>query len=118
ADGVQLAAGDLAPADARRVLPHGWLGRSVHSEEEGRIAVGEGADFLLAGTIFESTSHPGGPASGPALVERLARLGRPVIAIGGLTPALAPAVRDAGAWGAAAISALWDAADPYARALE
>src|SRR5690606_19631387 len=59
ADGVQLAAGDLAPADARRVLPHGWLGRSVHSEEEGRIAVGEGADFLLAGTIFESASHPG-----------------------------------------------------------
>lgn len=118
ADGVQLAAGDLAPADARRVLPHGWIGRSVHSEEEGRIAVGEGADFLLAGTIFESASHPGGPVSGPALVERLARLGRPVIAIGGITPALAPAVRDAGAWGAAALSALWDAADPHARALE
>ncbi len=118
ADGVQLATGDLAPADARRVLPHGWIGRSVHSEEEGRIAVGEGADFLLAGTIFESASHPGGPVSGPALVERLARLGRPVIAIGGLTPALAPAVRDAGAWGAAAISALWDAPDPYARALD
>ena len=28
------------------------------------------------------------------------------------------AVRDAGAWGAAALSALWDAADPHARALE
>jgi thiamine-phosphate pyrophosphorylase len=118
ADGVQLAAGDLAPADARRILPHGWIGRSVHSEEEGRIAVGEGADFLLAGTIFESASHPGGPVAGPALVERLARLGRPVIAIGGLTPALAPAVREAGAWGAAAISALWDVPDPHARAIE
>lgn len=118
ADGVQLAAGDLAPADARRALPHGWIGRSVHSEEEGRAAIGEGADFLLAGTIFESASHPGGPVSGPVLVERLARLGRPVIAIGGITPALAPALRAAGAWGAAAISALWDAPDPHARALE
>jgi thiamine-phosphate pyrophosphorylase len=118
ADGVQLRAGDLTPADARRVLPHGWIGRSVHSDEEGRAAVGEGADFLLAGTIFGSASHPGRPAAGPALVERLARLGRPVIAIGGVTPALATSLREAGAWGVAALSALWDAPDPYARALE
>jgi thiamine-phosphate diphosphorylase len=118
ADGVQLAAGDLAPADARRALPHGWVGRSVHTEEEGRAAIGEGADFLLAGTIFESASHPGHPAAGPALIERLARLGGPVIAIGGITPALAPSLLESGAWGVAALSALWDAPDPYARALE
>ncbi|HSE26605.1 MAG TPA: thiamine phosphate synthase [Gemmatimonadales bacterium] len=118
ADGVQLAAGDLAPADARRALPRGWIGRSVHSGEEGRIAVGEGADFLLAGTIFESSSHPGRPAVGVGLVEQLARLGRPVIAIGGVTPGLTGTLREAGAWGVAAISALWDAPDPYARALE
>jgi thiamine-phosphate pyrophosphorylase len=118
ADGVQLAAADLAPADARRVLPRGWIGRSVHSEEEGRAAMAEGADFLLAGTIFGSASHPGGPVAGPALVERLARLGHPVIAIGGVTPALAPSLREAGAWGVAALSSLWDAPDPYARAAE
>lgn len=118
ADGVQLAAGDLAPADARRALPHGWIGRSVHSEEEGRAALGEGADFLLAGTIFGSASHPGAPVAGPDLVERLARHGRPVIAIGGITPAHVPALREAGAWGVAAISALWDAPDPHGRALE
>jgi thiamine-phosphate diphosphorylase len=118
ADGVQLAAGDLTPADARAILPAGWIGRSVHSDEEARAAVDEGADFLLAGTIFASGSHPGRAGAGPALVERLARLGRPVVAIGGVTPERAPLLREAGAWGVASVTALWDAADPFACALE
>ena len=33
AQGVQLGTGDLAPADARRVFPAGWIGRSVHQPE-------------------------------------------------------------------------------------
>jgi thiamine-phosphate pyrophosphorylase len=43
-----------------------------------------------------------------------------VIAIGGMTIAGIPALRAAGAWGAAAIRALWDAGDPAdaARAME
>lgn len=118
ADGVQLGSTDLAPADARRSFPGGWIGRSVHSEEEGRAAVAEGADFLLAGAIYPSATHPGRPAAGLGLVERLAGLGRPVVAIGGVTPARAGELRLAGAWGVAAISALWEADDPYAAALE
>ena len=34
-----------------------------------------------------------------------------------VTPARAPELRDAGAWGAAAISSLWEAADPAGAAL-
>ena len=46
-----------------------------------------------------------------------AALGVPVIAIGGVTAARIGELRDAGAWGVAAIGALWRAADPAAAAL-
>jgi thiamine-phosphate pyrophosphorylase len=114
AHGVQLGGGDLAPADARRVLGAGWVGRSVHSEAEARTAVDEGADFLLVGAIYPTDSHPGRPAAGLELITRAAALGRPVIAIGGITPERVAACRAAGAWGVAAIRALWEAQDPYA----
>jgi thiamine-phosphate diphosphorylase len=117
AQGVQLAAGDLAPSDARRVLPNGWIGRSVHSTAEARTAIEEGADFLLVGSIFETATHPGRAPAGLALVRDTAVLGRPVIAIGGIDAGRAAEARDAGAYGVAAIRALWQAADPAAAAL-
>jgi thiamine-phosphate diphosphorylase len=114
ATGVQLAKDDLTPTDARRVLHHGWIGRSVHSLEEAETAVAQGTDFLVVGSIYETASHPGQPALGLRLVRDAAGLGLPVIAIGGITPERAIAVRDAGAYGVAAIRALWQAPDPAA----
>jgi thiamine-phosphate diphosphorylase len=117
AQGVQLAAGDLTPADARRVLPHGWIGSSVHDMDEATMAVTEGAAFLLVGAIYPTTSHPGRPGAGVELIRQTAALGRPVIAIGGIDAARAVEVREAGAYGVAAIGALWDSADPAGAAL-
>ena len=117
AGGVQLALGDLAPRDARLVFPHGWIGCSVHSREEAAAAVEGGADFLVVGSIYETTSHPGRPAAGPGLVSECAKLGQPVIAIGGITPERVIEVKAAGAYGVAAIRALWDAPDPAAATL-
>jgi thiamine-phosphate pyrophosphorylase len=117
AHGVQLAAEDLAPADARRILPAGWIGRSVHTDAEVATAVDEGADYLLVGNVYQTASHPGRPAAGLGLVRAAAALGRPVIAIGGIDAARAGAVREAGAWGVAAITALWRTPDPAAAAL-
>ena len=117
AQGVQLNALDLAPRDARRVLRHGWIGRSVHSSDEAKVAITEGADFLVVGNIYATYTHPGRPAAGPGLIRELARLGRPVIAIGGVTPAQAPELKAAGAYGVAAIRALWLADDPAAATL-
>lgn len=117
AQGVQLGAADLTPTQARRLLPHGWIGRSVHTADEGRVAIEEGADFLVVGNIYDTPTHPGRPAAGPRLVRELASLGRPVIAIGGVTPARAPELRAAGAYGVAAIRALWLADDPAAATL-
>jgi thiamine-phosphate diphosphorylase len=117
AQGVQLSHDDLTPADARRVLRHGWIGRSVHSAEEATAAVDEGADFLVVGSIYETASHADRPAAGLSLVTKAAALGRPVIAIGGITPERAVEVKGAGAYGVAAIRALWLAPDPAAATL-
>lgn len=117
AQGVQLRRQDLAPVDARRVLPDRWIGVSVHSREEADAAIAEGADYLVAGNVFETTSHPGRPARGLDWLAGLCGLGAPVVAIGGITAERAAGVRQAGAWGAAAITALWNAPDPAAAAL-
>lgn len=117
AQGVQLGSGDLTPAEARASFPVGWVGRSVHSVAEAERAVEEGADFLLVGTIFPSPTHPDRPGAGPGLVRDTARLGPPVIAIGGIDARRAGWMREAGAYGVAAIGALWRAADPAAAAL-
>jgi len=117
AHGVQLSAGDPSPTDARRVLLHGWIGRSVHSVDEARVAVAEGADFLVVGSIYETPSHSGRAAVGTGLLLETAKLGRPVIAIGGITPERIPELKAAGAYGVAAIRALWQADDPAAATL-
>ena len=114
AEGVHLRLGDLAPGDARRVLGDGWIGCSVHTREEAQAALDGGADYLVAGSVFETASHPARPAMGLAWLAGIAKLGPPVVAIGGITPARAVQVREAGGWGAAVISAAWEATDPAA----
>ena len=120
AQGVQLARRATShPADARRQSsggldrPLGALGRRRPS---GRVD--EGADFLLVGTVYRARRHPGRPRRGLGLVRATAaarpagdrdrrhrRRARP------------REVREAGAYGVAAIGALWRAADPAAAAL-
>jgi len=119
AQGVQLGPGDLLPGDTRLVVGSwsGWIGSSVHSTEEARAALEAGADFLMVGPIYSTATHPGRPAAGPRLVSEVASLGRPVIAIGGVTPERSQQLREAGAYGIAAITAAWHVRDPAAAAL-
>jgi thiamine-phosphate pyrophosphorylase len=117
AAGVQLAEDDLSPTDARRILREGWIGRSVHTVAEAAAAVHENSDFLVVGNIFPTDTHPGRPGAGLDLVRSTAALGVPVIAIGGITRERVAAVHAAGAYGVAAIRALWLAPDPAAAVL-
>ncbi|HEX6668931.1 MAG TPA: thiamine phosphate synthase [Gemmatimonadales bacterium] len=117
AQGVQLGGGDLRPQEARACFPRGWIGCSVHSRAEAEAAAREGADYLLVGNVYQTASHPGRPALGLALVRETVGLGLPVIAIGGIDAGRAAAVRDEGAYGVAAIAALWWAPDPATAAL-
>ena len=117
AQGVQLAAGDIASRDARAAFGDLWLGRSVHSLAEAEAAMAEGADYLLLGNVFATPSHPDRDPVGIEVVRAVSALGAPVIAIGGITVQHARELRDAGAYGIAAIRALWHAEDPARAAL-
>lgn len=99
-------------------VSHCFILRSVHSEPEAAAAARDGADALIVGTIWPSATHSNRPAAGTTLLERVVSLGVPIYAIGGVTPARANEAKAAGAWGVAAISALWDAPQPYRAAME
>ncbi len=102
----------LGVKDLRRVAPDALAGRSVHDAREARAAADEGADFLVAGAVYATPSHPDVAPAGLGLIREAAAMGRPVVAIGGMTPQLTAETVAAGAWGVAAIRALWDAKDP------
>ena len=96
---------------------HGETDDTVNAKA--RQAVSDGADYLLLGSIFPTPTHPDRAPLGVKVLEQCVALGSPVIAIGGITAGNAGDCHRAGAWGVAAIRALWDAADPLvaARAL-
>ena len=112
AAGVQLGHASLDVPDARHINAEWWIGKSVHDLAEAEAARTAGADYLVVGPVFPTPTHPGRRPLGPDRLGEIARLGTPTIAIGGVTAERIPAVRDAGAYGVAAIRALWDAADP------
>ena len=119
ATGVQLRGDSLSVADARRLRADWLIGRSVHSLEEARASQTEGADYLVVGPMFDTATHPGSPTLTADTLRAIARLGLPVIGIGGVTVDRVPTLRQAGVYGVAAIRALWDAPHPAesARAL-
>ena len=118
AQGVQLGRASLGPADARKVGMgrEWWIGCSVHDPTTAKDARDAQAHYLVAGPVYHTASHPE-VAREPIGLEGLSDIvavagDLPVIAIGGITADRVLEVRDAGAYGVAAIRALWDAADP------
>lgn len=108
---VHLPALGLPIADAKALLTgSGWVGRSVHSPDEAKAAHDQGADFVLLGPIWASATHPERPPLGIEAIAAAAPAR--VLAIGGITPERVAACCEAGAYGVAAIRALWEAHDP------
>ena len=112
ARGVQLGVGSMPVSAARRLEAAWWIGKSVHNLAEAETARAEGADYLVVGPVYPTATHPDRAPLGLEQVRQIAQLGLPVIAIGGIGPGRARDVKTAGAYGVAAIRALWDAADP------
>jgi thiamine-phosphate pyrophosphorylase len=113
ADGVILRTGGLPIGAARRIAPAIQIFSSVHTEAEAEAAAADGADGLIAGTIWASASHPERAGAGTGFLSRIARLGVPTYAIGGVTAARVSEAMAAGAYGVAVLSALWHAHRPY-----
>jgi thiamine-phosphate diphosphorylase len=112
--GVQLGNGSLPVSAARALNPLWWIGKSVHTLAEAQTAIAEGADYLVGGPIFATPSHPDrAPLGVEGLHQIVGAAGEvPVIAIGGITVDRVREVRGGGAYGVAAIRALWDDAEP------
>ncbi len=124
AAGAHLGQDDPPLDRLRPHLPAGFLlGISVGSPAEAERVRPWPADYWSVGPCFATGNKadagaPLGP-EGFAALARLAPSGVPVIGIGGVTAANAPALARVGAAGVAVIGAVWSASDPLpaARAL-
>jgi thiamine-phosphate pyrophosphorylase len=114
AHGVHLPSAGVPPAEARRLLgPSRLVGVSCHGEEDVRRALAGGADFATFGPVFDTPSKRSyGAPVGLAALRAAARIGLPLIALGGVDIASAPAALASGAHGVAAIRAWLTAPDP------
>jgi thiamine-phosphate diphosphorylase len=106
AHGVHLRGDSVAASRARTVPPIGFLiGRSVHTVAEAVTAHAEGgADYLLFGAVFATTSKPGQPPAGvQALADVVRATPLPVLAVGGISSDNAAQLAGTGCAGFAAI---------------
>jgi 8-oxo-dGTP diphosphatase len=108
ADGIHLTARDLMHARTRPDFP--LVGASCHDAAELRQAAAIGADFVVAGPVQATPSHPGAPTLG---WERLARMIEayplPVYALGGMRHDDLTHAWEAGAHGIAMMRGAWKA---------
>ena len=112
--GVHLGEEALSPTSARRIAGDTLqIGRSVHSVGGALKAQEQGADYLIAGAVFDTRSHPGGRPMGLEFIEELKpALQIPYLGIGGINASNAASVIAAGASGVAVISAILASEQP------
>ncbi len=112
ADGVQLGSRSLFVAQARALLGRFCLiGCSVHSARKAVAVLEDGADLALLGNVYATASHPERTPLGLEALREAARGGRPIVAIGGITPQRVNEVLEVGAGGVAVLSGIWRARD-------
>jgi len=115
ADGVHLGPDDAQPGDLaaiRDALPDRLIGVSCGTPQEARMAAD--ADYIGVGSVYATSSKAdaGDPIGIAGLRAVAAACSLPVAAIGGITLAVLPDVRETGVAMAAVISAISAASDP------
>jgi thiamine-phosphate pyrophosphorylase len=117
ADGVHLGQSDGDVREARALLgPGAQIGRTCHDSRHLAMEAGEaGADYVAFGAFHPTTTKPSHYRPPPSLLSWWASLFEiPCVAIGGITPANAQPLIDAGADFLAVCQAVWSADDPGA----
>jgi thiamine-phosphate pyrophosphorylase len=117
ADGLHVGQDDMPVEEARRLLgPGKFIGLSITAVDQVLRPDAEAADYLGVGPIYAQQTKS--DAAAPLGLDGLRRLRgltrRPIVAIGGLTPANSAPALAAGADGLAVVSAIVAAADPEA----
>lgn len=110
ADGVHLPAGEVAPAEVRRIAQCSagaparvTISVACHSPEEVHQAQAAGADLALFAPVFEKESAPGTKPAGLEALRAACQSKIPVLALGGVTLGNAADCLRSGAAGIAAI---------------
>ncbi len=118
AAGVHLGEHDGALASARaRLGDEAIIGVSCYdSLERARHFAAAGADYLAFGAFFASPTKPAARRATPELLQAARGLGKPLVAIGGISADNAQPLIVAGADAVAVISALFGARDVRASA--
>jgi thiazole tautomerase (transcriptional regulator TenI) len=111
--GVQLTHHSLDVSQVRRALPEMMIGCSVHSVSEAQDAEQNGADFIMYGHIFKTSSKRDAEPRGLDQLQFVVdQITIPVIAIGGIKPENVRNVIETGASGIAVMSGVLEAESP------
>jgi thiamine-phosphate diphosphorylase len=114
AAGVHLGELSIPVGDVRGLLGESMLaGRSVHDLGGAVQAQFDGADYLIAGHVFDTQSKDGQPGRGLDWLEAICDAVQiPVIAIGGIDLGNAAEVLNRGAYGLAMGRGILEASSP------
>ncbi len=115
ADGVHFNLSDVQVAIARKILGEGKIiGVSVGGDlDKAKESAEQGVNYVSMGAVFRSPTKPNRPVIGLSPIQQAkAELTIPVVAIGGITPANAPQVLNAGADAIAVISSVFSHPHP------
>ncbi len=108
ADGIHLTSHTLMRLQHRPIAVDKLLAASCHSLEELQQAEKVGVDFVLLSPILSTKSHPGAASLGwDCFAEWVGRVNLPTFALGGMTRADLPIVKQCGGQGIAAIREFW-----------
>jgi thiamine-phosphate pyrophosphorylase len=120
ADGVHLGQGDMSVKDARAIVgPRRLIGVSTHSIDQARAAVLAGASYIGVGPTFPSATKNFDAFPGVELLRQVAaEIRLPAFAIGGITAKNIDEVLATGVGRVAVSSAVAEAPNPHAAALE
>jgi thiamine-phosphate pyrophosphorylase len=117
ADGVHLGQDDGDPREAREILGReAQIGVTCHNSRHLAMEAGEaGADYVAFGAFFPTITKDVSHQADPAILSWWTVVSPiPCVAIGGITPATAPIVAQAGADFVAVSGAVWN--DPAGEA--
>ena len=113
ADGIHVGQEDMAAGEVRRRVGDAMLlGVSVHTVEEARRAVRNGADYLGLGAVFPtSTKTDVDQMTNETLRAICDAVDVPVVAIGGINRGNLLKLSGSGVYGVALVSAIFSAED-------
>ncbi|MEL6497663.1 MAG: thiamine phosphate synthase [Planctomycetota bacterium] len=118
-DGVHLGQSDLSPSEARRIVGERLvLGVSCTDVEQARAAVGEGADIIGVGAMFDTSTKNDPRVVGPGVLRAIlsddVTSNVPHLAIGGIDASRVRTLAESGCKGIAVSSAVCADHDPEA----